>query len=148
MEEYIKVVIIPSFENKWQKLKLETDKRGLVLFYNFNCHCTDRMFQFLKEHINAVIIPVNCTDRLQALDLSFNKTAKTFLHSKFQMWFAKEITLQKDCEKSRESIHLQLSNMKPLEAQWLVELYDHIKANPTVLLNGFKAAGITNCLNT
>ena len=54
------------------------------------------MFQLLEEHhISAVIIPVNCTDRLQPLDLSFNKAAKTFLHFKFQMWFAKEITLKK-----------------------------------------------------
>ena len=148
MEEYIKVVIIPYFENKRQKLKLEADKRGLVLFDNFNGQCTDGMFQFLEEHhINSVIIPTNCTDRLQPLDLSFNKAAKTFLHSKFQMWFAKEIALQNDGEKPREPVDLRLSNMKPLGAQWLVELYDHFKANPTVLLNGFRAAGITNCLN-
>ena len=144
----IKVVIIPYFENKRQKLKLEADNHGLVLFDNFNGQCTDGIFQLLEEHhINSVIIPANCTDHLQPLDLSFNKAAKTFLHSKFQMWFAKEIALQKDSEKPREPVDLRLSNMKPLGAQWLVKLYDHFKANPTVLLNGFRAAGITNCLN-
>ena len=53
------------------------------------------------------------------------------------MWFAKEIALQKDGEKPREAVDLQLSNINPLGAQWLVELYDHFKANPEVLLNGF-----------
>lgn len=49
IEEYIKVVIIPYFENKWQKLKLEADKRSLVLFDNFNGQCTNRIFQLLEN---------------------------------------------------------------------------------------------------
>ena len=141
-------MIIPYFESKRQKLMLEADKHGLLLFDNFNGQCTDGIFQLLEGHlINSVIIPVNCTDQLQPLNFSFNIAAKTFLCSKFQMWFAKEIALQKDGEKPREPVDLWLSNMKPLGAHWLVELYDHFKANPTVLLNGFRAAGITNCLN-
>ena len=60
MEKHIKVVIIPHFENKRQKLKLEADKRGLVLFDKFNGQCTDGIFQLLEEHhINSVIIPAN-----------------------------------------------------------------------------------------
>ena len=38
-------------------------------------------------------------------------------------------------------------HLRPLGTQWLVEIYDHFKDNPTVLLNGFKVAGITKCLN-
>ena len=69
MERYIKVVIIPYFENKQQKLKLEADKRGLVLFDYFNGQYTDRILQLLEEpYISSVIIPANCTDRLQPLD--------------------------------------------------------------------------------
>ena len=83
-------------------MKLEAD---MVLFDNFNGQCTDGIFQILEEHyINAVIIPANCMDWLQPLDLSFNKAAKTFLHSKFQMWFAKEIALQKNGEKPTEPV--------------------------------------------
>ena len=37
------------------------------------------------------------------------------------MWFAKEIALQKDCEKPREPMDLHLNDMKPLGAQCLVE---------------------------
>ena len=148
MEEYIKVVIIPYFENKRKRLKLAANKRGLVLFDNFNGQCTDGMLKLLEEHhINVILIPANCTDRLQPLDLSFNKAAKTFLRSKFQMWFAKEIALQKNGEKPNEPVDLCLSKIKPLGAQWLLELYDHFKANPSVIVNGFKATGITDCLS-
>ena len=60
------------------------------------------------------------------------------------MSFAKEIALQKDSENLW--IYILRSNMKSLGEQWLVELYD-FKCNPTFLVNGFKTAGITNCLN-
>lgn len=69
-EEYIKMVIIPYFEQTKLKLKLAADALGLVLLDNFNGQCTDKIFQLLeKNNINAVIIPANCTDRLQLLDV-------------------------------------------------------------------------------
>ena len=63
------------------------------------------------------------------------------------MWFAKEIALQKNDKNPNEPVDLRLSKIKPLGAQWLLELYDHFKANPSVIVNGFKAAGITDCLS-
>ena len=63
------------------------------------------------------------------------------------MWFAKEIALQKNDEKPIEPVDLRLSNMKPLAARWLLELHDYFKANPTVIVNDFKAVGITDCLS-
>ena len=80
MEEYIKVVIIPYFENKRKRLKLEANKRGLVLFDNFNGQCTDGIFKLLEEHhINVILIPANCTDQLQPLDLKVNCNGKFML---------------------------------------------------------------------
>ena len=35
------------------------------------------------ENINVVLIPVNCTDHLQPLDLSMHKAAKEFLRNEF-----------------------------------------------------------------
>ena len=54
-------------------------------------------FQLLEENnINFVILPANCTDRLQLLDLKFNKAEKMFLHSRFQDWFTKQVAAQKE----------------------------------------------------
>ena len=96
MEDCIKIIIIPYFEQTRLRLNLATDAHGLVLFDNFNRQCTEKIFQLLEEnHINFVIIPANCTDRLQPLDLSFKKAAKVFLRSRFQDWFAQQVAAQK-----------------------------------------------------
>ena len=44
-----------------------------------------KYFSYILEEnkINFALIPANCTDKLQPLDLSFNKLAKMFLHGKF-----------------------------------------------------------------
>ena len=51
-----------------------------------------------------------------------------FLHSRFQDWFAQQVAAQKRGEKPVEPIDLHLSTMKPLRAQWMIELFDHFKA--------------------
>ena len=117
MEDYINMIIVPYFQQTRLQLNLATDARGLVLFDNFNGLCTERIFKLLEENnINFVIIPANCTDRLQPLDLSFNKAAKIFLHSRFQDWFAQQVAAQKRGEKPDEPVDLCLSMMKPLGA--------------------------------
>ena len=139
------MIIIPYFEQIRLRLKLAADTRGLVIFDNFNGQCTEKVFQLLEENnINFVLIPANCTDRLQPLDFSLNKPTKMFLRSKFQDWFAQ----QKRGEKPVEPVDLHLSIMKPLGAQWLVKLYDHFKAKSSVIYNGFRASGIVDCLKS
>ena len=34
--------------------------------------------------------------------------------------------------------------MKPLGAQWLIEFSSYMDANPDIICNGFRAAGITD----
>ena len=51
-----------------------------------------------------------------------------FLHPRFQHWFAQQVAAQKRGEKPVEPIDLHLSMMKPLRAQWIIELFYHFKA--------------------
>ena len=87
-----------------------------------------------RKQYQFVIILANCTDRLQPLDLNFNKAAKMILHSRFQDWFAQQVAAQKRGEKPVEPVDLRLSNMKPLGAQWMVELFNHFKAKSSMAL--------------
>ena len=50
---------------------------------------TDAIYEMLeKNHILIVKIPVNCTDRLQPMDVSVNKAVKDFLRQKFMEWYS------------------------------------------------------------
>jgi len=76
---------------------------------------TSKVLKLLEDsNILYVTVPGNCTDRLQPLDLSVNKPAK--------------------------------STMKPVAAQWMKEPHSYIASQPSIVINGFRAAGIKDCL--
>ena len=97
MKEYFERIIFPYIEEKRSELKLSNDQPALPIFDNFKTQCTSSILRLLDRHnVNVVLIPPNCTDRLQPLDLSVNKAAKDFLHRKFREWYAKQVCVQLD----------------------------------------------------
>ena len=75
--------------------------------------------------------------------MSINKAAKEFLRRKFHEWYAKQVCSQlQQNAKPWPSVDLRLSIVKPLGAQWMVELYDNLKGKPNIIRNGFKEAGL------
>ena len=147
---YIEKIILPYVKEKRQQLGLEDDHSALVIFDAFKGQCTEEVLKMLEDnHIEHVVVPANCTDRLQPLDLSVNKPAKEFLRRKFQEWFANQIAaqLEDDIQQvNTQQVDMRLSIMKPLGARWLVEMYDYLSSNPSFIVNGFSAAGILDSL--
>ena len=88
------------------------------------------------------MIPPDCTDRLQPLDVSVNKPAKEFLRQKFHTWYAQIVCAQLEGKAPREPVDLRMSVVKPWSAQWMTELYDYLKTKPDIIINGFKTSGI------
>jgi len=87
------MIIIPYVNEKRKDLKLAHDHRALVIFDNFRAQCTSSLLTLLDNHnIYITLIPPNCTEWLQPLDLSINKPAKDFLRSQFQEWYAQELS--------------------------------------------------------
>ena len=87
MFDYLNKIIFPYCTKKRRELKLPPDFPGLVIFDNFNGQCTENILKLIDDnHINVIIIPANCTDRLQLMDLSVNKALKDYLKSQFQKW--------------------------------------------------------------
>ena len=143
---YIEDIILPYVNEKRRQLHLEDDHPALVIFDVFKGQCTEEILKVLEDnHIEHVLVPPNCTDRLQPLDLSVNKPAKEFLRRKFQEWFANQIADQLESDDTQQ-VDMRLSIMKPLGARWLVELYDYLGSNPSFIVNGFAAAGILDAL--
>ena len=141
MEEYILRLIL--------KLKLSSDHPALLLYDNFKGQCTEKLLKLLDaNNISVVLIPPHCTDRLQPLDVSVNKAAKEFLRNSFQKWYASIVCSQLNRKTEKKAVDLRLSVMKPHGAKWLVELYEYLRNNPDVIINGFRETGILDCIDS
>ena len=110
----------------------------------FKAQCTNDVLQLLGENqIDTLLIPASCTNRLQPLDVSVNKSAKEFLRKKFQLWYSEQVCSQLEEESDEvKPVDLHLSIVKPLGAKWLMEMHDHFKGNPQIILNGFRKSGL------
>ncbi len=95
MIAYIKYVINPYVDGVRDRLGLGKDQAALAVFDHFKGQLTPKISQLLEENnVQSVLVPPSCIDRLQPLDVSVNRSAKAFLKSKFQSWYANEITEQ------------------------------------------------------
>ena len=96
------------------------------------------------NHFLIAVVPANCTDRLQPLDVSVNKAAKEFLRRQFQDWYSDQIVVQlrQDRESAVQPVDLRMSVVKPLCAQWMISLYKYMKDKLDIIKNGYRHAGI------
>lgn len=133
-EDYIEKILLPYVTKKQKDLGI---KSAIVIFDRFKGQCTPQILQLLdRNNIYIAIVPGNCTDRLQPLDISVNKSVKEYLRGKFQTWYVEQMI------EGTETVDLKMSVMKPLGAKWLMEMYDHMLMKPEIIINGFKGAGI------
>ena len=118
-----------------------------MIFDRFRVQCTDRILSLLEDHhVHVAIVPANCTDRLQPLDVSVNKATKDFLCRKFQNWYADQVSLQihqqQQEDKTLESVDLRMNIVKPLGAKWIISLFEYLSAKPEIIQNGFRKSGL------
>ena len=63
--------------SKWTMGSKQVDHCSLVIFDRFKDQCTEAVLKMLEEnHIDILLVPANCTNRLQPLDISVNKAVK------------------------------------------------------------------------
>ena len=149
MKDYINEILLPYISRKRKELKVHEDHPALVIFDKFTGQGTESVLKLLQDnHIHFVMVPANCTDRLQPLDVSVKKPAKSFLRQQFHGWYAKQICQQLLEKTDVTPVDLRLSVVKPLGAQWMIVLYDYLKSKPDIIQNGFRAVGIEDCISS
>ncbi len=140
--DYIDKILVPYISKKRLKLKLPPKYPALVIFDQFKGQLTDQVFEKLHKNNFRVLVPANCTDRLQPLDVSVNKAAKKFMRGQFQDWYSQQICKKLTEDMPMVPVDLKLSIIKPIGAKWLMGLYDYLKSKPEIMVNGFRGAGI------
>lgn len=146
MIDYVDKIIKPYVRNTIVKKDLPLHQKAIVIFDCFRAQITDNFLEKLtQDRLIYVTIPPNCTDLLQPMDLSVNKSVKHFMKTEFEKWYADQVTeaLQKDDDIEHVNISLSLTIMKNLGAKWLVKMFDYIRGKKDIIRNGFKESGIS-----
>ena len=141
-------IIIPYVNATRIKLD-KPDQKALVLYDVFKGQTTDRVHQLLEENnILYVHVPNCCTDQLQPLDASVNKSVKSFLREKFSIWYGEQVKKQLDSGKpaSEVVVDMKLSVVKEASANWIEQAYDYMKTSESIIINGFKKSGIFDAI--
>ena len=136
---YIDRIILPYIKRKRRECGLPNEQRALCIFDNFKAQLTDDVLKMLEDNnVDVVYVPANCTDCLQPVDLSVNKPVKNFLKGKFELWYSDQMSEQGDST----PIKFPMQLMKPLGAQWMMDVHCYIQNHPELIKSGFQAAGI------
>jgi len=92
-----------------------------------------------------VIMPHNLSNKFQPLDLTTNQKA-----NKFNEWYAEKVSKELRLRKAAGDVKvsLKLSDLKPLHAKWIVEMYDCLKDEKASIVKGFEKAGILEAVQS
>lgn len=145
MLEYIDAVLLPYIKKVRQDIG-KPNQQALAIFDVFAAHRVASVKEKLStNNITYVFVPPSCTSELQPLDLTFNSAVKQRMKGKFMQWYADQTlsNLMAGTGKSTEKVKLPLSLVKPIHAQWVID----VLTDETILQHissGFVKAGITS----
>ena len=82
--------------------------------------------KLVKLDIEVVPVPANMTHFFQLLDRTVNGAAKKFIRNEFTSYYSEQVLhqLQAGTSEDEISVDLKLTTIKPLHAQWLVNLFN------------------------
>ena len=132
-------------------LKYTKEQMSLIIMDTFKGQDNDAILDLCKKHMcQVVIVPHNLTNKFQPLDITVNKPAKSFISNKYNEWFSKQVSqqLEKGIQPADVKVSLGLIELKVMHAKWILELYNHLCHQNEIVLNGFKAASITEAVES
>ena len=79
----------------------------------------------LENNCQLVIVPHNLTNKFQPLNISISQKAEKFISHKFNTWYADRVNelLKKGVAPGDVKVSVKMSDLKPLHAFWIVDMY-------------------------
>ena len=101
-----------------------------------------------ENNCDVVIVPHNPINKFQPLDLSVNNAAKSFIQSKYIDWFAGPVftQLQNGKDPTDVKISSKLLDLKPVQARWIVDWYNHPIKGKEMIVRGFNSLDISEAV--
>ena len=87
-------VLLPCINRKGKENNLNEAYPALVWFIIHFVVSVQRRYVLQKleaNNVHIIIVPTNCNNHLQPLDISVNKSAKEYLHRQFNTWYSDQI---------------------------------------------------------
>ena len=144
-------VIFPYLSQKKKEQGYPSEQYSLIIMDTFKGQDNDAIKSLCeKNYCELVIVPHNLTNKFQPLDLTINQKAKKFISNKFNVWYADKVSKQLQLGKAAADVKvsLKLSDLKPLHAQWIVDMYNYLKNEKESVVKGFEKAGILEAVES
>ena len=148
-EDLFNVIIFTYFLDKKKELGYPEEQRSLIIMDTVKGQDNDEIKRLsTKNNCELVVVSHNLTIKFQPLDISVNRVAKEFISNKFNAWYAERVSKQlaNGIAPGDVMVSLKLSDLKPLHAKWIIEMYNHHRKQKNSIMKGFDAAGITEAI--
>ena len=152
--ELFEKVIFPYLKQAKASLKYPEypeEQMPLIIMDTFKGQDGDVILDLCEKHMcEIVIISHNLTNKFQPLDITVNKPAKSVISNKYNEQFSKQVSqqLEKGIQPADVKVSLGFIELKVEHAKWILELYNHLRHQNEIVLNGFKAASITEVVES
>ena len=146
-----KKIIFPYLKSKKEELGYPKEQYSLIIMDTFKGQDNADIKELcLKNGCELVIVPHNLTNKFQPLDISINQKAKKFVSHQYNKWYADRVSeqLRRGVAPGDVKVSMKLSDLKPLHARWIVEMFDYLKQQNESIVNGFDKAGITEAVKS
>ena len=137
----IEEIILPYVKQQRQELE-KPDQAAILIIDVFRGQMTGEVVSMLHtNNIWLVKVPNNMTHLLQHLDLIVSGHCKSFMKGMFAEWYREQVEEALSHGKKVEDIEITfyLTVIKPLQAKWLMEFYNHITSEKgsEIIINGW-----------
>ena len=116
---------------------IPAEQMALMIMDNFRGQDNNPLKELLDENqCVSRIVPHNLTNWFQPLDISVNKPSKSFVTNKYNTWFSDEVAaqLRNGTDPADVNVSTKLSDMKPLHARWISDLYQHLRGQKDIIM--------------
>ena len=148
--EFFEEIIFPYLEKVKNENGYPEEQHSLLIMDTFKGRDNETLYNLcLENNCEIVIVPHNLTNKFQPLDVIVNKAAKAFIQNMYNEWFSNQVAaqLKQGIDPTDVKISSKLSDLKPLNASWIVDHYDHLSNEAEMITKGFDSAGITEAVN-